>query len=272
MSADPHDIAEARRRYAASLTRGSPPQLERAFAQVPREDFLPAPPWRIHDGGGAARTSDPAALYVDALVSIDPGKGINNGQPSLHAEWIGAVDPQPGETIVHVGCGGGYYTAILAELVGGSGRVIAYEVEPGVAALARRALASRSNVEVREASGAAGDVPGCDVIYVNAAADAPAPEWIAALRDGGRLIFPWRYGEEGEVAMIVRRSGDVLPASSLSWVRFIALSGPRPHKPAHVEPHADVHRIRQLVTREARAPDETCVADFEWSWFSTRAP
>src|SRR5688500_7077449 len=55
MSADPHDIAEARRRYAASLARGGPPQLERAFAQVPREDFLPAPPWRIHDGGGAAR-------------------------------------------------------------------------------------------------------------------------------------------------------------------------------------------------------------------------
>ena len=142
MSADPTRIAEARRRYAASLSRGSPPQLERAFAQVPREDFLPPRP-----GGSTAPGDrphgDPAALYVDALVAIDPGKGINNGQPSLHADWIGAVDPQPGETIVHVGCGGGYYTAILAELVGESGRVIAYEVEPGVAALARRALASR---------------------------------------------------------------------------------------------------------------------------------
>jgi protein-L-isoaspartate(D-aspartate) O-methyltransferase len=150
--------------------------------------------------------------------------------------------------------------------------VIAYEVEPGVAALARGALASRSNVDVREASGAAGDLPACDLIYVNAAADDPAPEWIAALRDGGRLIFPWRYGEEGEVAMIVRRRGAEFPASSLSWVRFIGLSGARPHKPAHVEPHADVHRIRQLVMREARAPDDACVADFGWAWFSTRAP
>jgi protein-L-isoaspartate(D-aspartate) O-methyltransferase len=182
-----------------------------------------------------------------------------------------AVDPQPGETIVHVGCGGGYYTAILAELVGESGHVVAYEVEPGVAALARRALAGRSNVEVREVSGAAGDVPACDVIYVNAAADAPAPEWVAALRDGGRLIFPWRYGDEGEAAMIVRRNGDIFSASSLSLVRFIALAGARPMRPAHMA-NAPVHRIRQLVMSKALAPDGTCAADFGWSWFSTRAP
>lgn len=272
MSVDAKKIAQARRAFAAAIARGAPPQLERAFAQVPREAFLPDPPWTIHAPGGDLRTSDAAALYADVLVAIDAARGINNGQPSLHADWIAAVDPQQGETIVHVGCGGGYYTAILAELVGPGGRVIAYEVEPEVAALARRALASRANVEVREASGAAGDLPECDIIYVNAAADAPAREWIAALRDGGRLVFPWRYGEEGEAAMLVRRTGAVFAVSSLSLVRFIALTGARPQRPAEAETHAPVHRIRQLVMSGAHAPDRTCAADFGWGWFSTRAP
>lgn len=267
MTTNPDATAEARRRYAAALRHGLP-ALERAFATVRREDFLPPPPWTLHAPAGSETTSDPAALYGDALVAIDPVKGINNGQPSLHAEWIAAVDPQPGETILHVGCGGGYYTAILAELVGETGRVFAYEVEPEIAALARRALGGRANVEVRATSGAAGDLPACDVIYVNAAADAPAREWISALRDGGRLIFPWSFSGDGETATIVRRAGDAFPAASLSWVRFIGLTGLRPAKPTRIDAHLPANRIQELVLRETRAPDETCAADFGWGWFS----
>ena len=269
MHRDSERSSEARRAYAAALGHGSA-ALEQAFATVPREDFLPAPPWTIYGPAGAETTSDPCDLYSDALVAIDRARGINNGQPSLHAEWIAAVDPRPGETVLHVGCGGGYYTAILAELVGAAGRVFAYEVEPGVAALARSALAPRANVEVREASGAAGDLPACDVIYVNAAAEAPAREWIAALREGGRLIFPWSCSNEGDVSMIVRRRGDAFPAASLSWVRFIALTGKRPETPRRIDDRYGANRIRELVLSEARAPDDACVADFGWGWF--RAP
>ncbi|MFN3889328.1 MAG: protein-L-isoaspartate O-methyltransferase family protein [Beijerinckiaceae bacterium] len=267
MSNDGDRAADARRAYAASLSHGAA-ALERAFASVAREDFLPAPPWTIYDAVGEQTVRDPAHLYADVLVAIDRAKGINNGQPSLHAEWIRAVDPQPGETIVHVGCGGGYYTAILAELVGEAGRVIAYEIEPEVAALARRSLSSRPNVEVRDVSGAAGDLPACDVIYVNAAAEAPAREWIAALRDGGRLIFPWRHSNDGETAMLVRRAGDVYAAASLTWVKFIGLTGARPQKARRMESRLSVDRIRELVLRDRRLPDQTCAADFGWGWFS----
>lgn len=51
------------------------------------------------------------------LVSLDADKGINNGEPFLHAMWIGKVAPKPGETVTHVGAGTGYYTALLAQLV-----------------------------------------------------------------------------------------------------------------------------------------------------------
>ena len=101
------------------------------------------------------------------------------------------------------------------------------------------------------------------MIYVNAAADAPAPEWIAALRDGGRLIFPWRYGEEGEVAMIVRRTARVVSSLLSVVVRFIgparraAASSPPTWSRMPSSPHSPARHARGAL-----APDETCAADF----------
>ena len=116
-------IARRRRAYAAEIARRagiSDPRIEAAFASVPREDFAGSPPWRIGSGGlfGQSSSSDPARLYEDVLVAIDAERGINNGQPSLHAQSIAALELKEGETVVQIGAGAGYYTAILAELVG----------------------------------------------------------------------------------------------------------------------------------------------------------
>ena len=87
------------------------------------------------------RRTTPARLYEDVLVAIDVERGINNGQPSLHAQSIDALGLKEGETVVQIGAGAGYYTAILAELVGPTGRVIAYEIAPDIAARAAANLA-----------------------------------------------------------------------------------------------------------------------------------
>jgi len=41
-------------------------------------------------------SADAAYFYQNNLVALDTDKGINNGEPFLHAGWIGAVAPQPG--------------------------------------------------------------------------------------------------------------------------------------------------------------------------------
>src|ERR1700722_8113396 len=151
-------LAKRRRAHAAESTRRagvSDPRIEAAFAAVPREDFAGPPPWRIGSGGGFGLTSsdDPARLYEDVLVAIDARRGINNGQPSLHAEAINALGLKQGETVVQIGAGAGYYTAILATLVGPKGRVIAYEIEPDIAERAAANLATYPQVEVRASSG-----------------------------------------------------------------------------------------------------------------------
>jgi len=64
----------------------------------------------------------------------------------LHARWIGAVAPKPGETVTHIGAGTGYYSAVLSMLVLPKGVLTAYEVDEKLAAQARRNLARFENV------------------------------------------------------------------------------------------------------------------------------
>jgi protein-L-isoaspartate(D-aspartate) O-methyltransferase len=227
--ADRH--AKRRHAYAAEITRRagvSDPRIEAAFAAVPREDFVGNPPWRIGSGGlfGLTSSDDPARLYEDVLVAIDTERGINNGQPSLHAQSLDALDVQDGETILQIGAGAGYYTAILAELVGTKGRVIAYEIAPDIAARAAANLAGYPQVEVRGRSGV-GDLPKADAIYVSAAASHPVRAWLDALNAGGRLVFPLQAaGSTGAMLIVTRpERGEAWPARLFSGVVFIACEG-----------------------------------------------
>ena len=184
------EIAKRRQAYAAEVTRRvEDPRIEAAFAAVPREDFAGPPPWRIGSGGLFGRTAsdDPARLYDDVLVAIDVRRGINNGQPSLHAQSIDALRIKEGETVVQIGAGAGYYTAILAHLVGPAGKVVAYEIEPDIAERAKANLARYPQVEVRARSGVE-DLPKSDAIYVNAAATHPLAR--LARRAQGRRQTP----------------------------------------------------------------------------------
>ena len=225
-------VAECRRAYAAEITRRggvADPRIEAAFAAVPREDFAGPPPWRIGSGGlfGQASSDDPSRLYEDVLVAIDPARGVNNGQPSLHALSIDALALKEGDTAVQVGAGAGYYTAILAELVGPEGKVTAYEIAPDIAVRAAANLARYAQVEVRARSGVE-DLPLADAIYVNAAASHPLGAWLDALKPGGRLVFPLQAARStGAMLMITRPEGggDAWPARVLSGVVFIPCKG-----------------------------------------------
>ena len=219
-----------RQAYAAEITRRAgvtDPKIEAAFAAVPREDFAGPPPWRIGSGAfGLTSADDPARLYEDVLVGIDARRGINNGQPSLHAQSIDALGVSEGETAVQIGAGAGYYTAILATLVGPQGRVIAYEIEPDIAERAAANLARYPQVEVRARSGVE-DLPAADAIYVNAAASHPLRAWLDALKPTGRLVFPLQaVGSTGAMLAVTRpERGDAWPARLLSGVVFIPCEG-----------------------------------------------
>ena len=153
-----------------------------AFAAVPRESFLGPGPWQILDiGSGAYRETpddDPAHVYEIACIAIDPARRLNNGDPGLHMGLLDILAPAAGEHIVQIGAGTGYYTAILAELVGRRGRVTAIEYD---AVLARRAtgnLAAYPGVTVVCADGTEFDTEPADVIYICAGVTAPSLMWL----------------------------------------------------------------------------------------------
>jgi protein-L-isoaspartate(D-aspartate) O-methyltransferase len=226
--ADP--LAKRRQAYAAEVMRRAgvnDRKIEAAFAAVPRDEFAGAPPWRIATGAyGFDSTDDPERLYEDVLVGIDTQRRINNGQPSLHAQSMDALGLTDGETVVQIGAGAGYYTAILATLVGPAGRVIAYEIAPDIAERAAANLARYPQVEVRARSGVEG-LPAADAIYANAAASHPVRGWLEALKVGGRLLFPLQATRSTGSMLVVKRPerDDVWPARLFSGVVFIACEG-----------------------------------------------
>jgi protein-L-isoaspartate(D-aspartate) O-methyltransferase len=190
------ELAIVRRAYAKQVmatARISDPRIEAAFGEVHREDFLGTGPWQMFRFPPAyipTPSADPACLYVDQLVGLIPERQVNNGQPSLHAMLIAAAQIKPGDHVVHVGAGAGYYSAIMAHLVGPSGRVTAIEYDSGLASRARRCFASAANVSVVEGDGSTAAFDAADVIYVNAGVTHPVDRWLDGLSDGGRLILP----------------------------------------------------------------------------------
>ncbi len=110
--------------------------------------------------------------------------------PSYHALLMAHAGIQPGDHVVHIGAGVGYYTAIMAHLAGATGRVTAIEFDPALAERAALNLSNTGNVQVHEGDGFAMPFEQADVIYVNAGATHPADNWLDGLNDGGRLILP----------------------------------------------------------------------------------
>ena len=162
----------------AGIAPGS--ELEAALATTPREDFVGSPPWKIFTRAGYIESpaDDPALLYQDVVVSLGGEGPFNNGQPTLHALCIAALDPKKGEMVLHVGAGTGYYTTLLAKLVGETGKVDAYEIEPEFARRAAKNLAEFPHVTIHNRSGAEGPLRPCDVLYVNAGATGPLEVWL----------------------------------------------------------------------------------------------
>lgn len=264
---------KARTSYASQIMRlagVADARIERAFAQVVREAFLPPPPWTAISMGAALVTRDLADIYDNVLVAIDPERGINNGEPALHAAWFDAVSPQPGESVIQVGAGTGYYTAILALLVEPGGHVEAFEYEADLAAQAKRNLRDYSNVTVHAGSAFGRVLPSADIVYVNAGVLAPDTEWLRALNPGGRLIFPWQPHKGWGPAVLVRRQAAGLSARSLMNVGFISCSGTTETiSVRHLPTEADLAAIRSVWTRAERAPDASAVAVYEQVWFSS---
>lgn len=277
MSKQHGDLDEIRGFYAtlmAAASGSNDPRLERIFELIPREAFLPAGPWKIMVAERYFETpsADPAYIYQNNLVALDDGKGINNGEPFLHAAWIGAVAPQPGETVTHISAGSGYYSAILSMLVLPGGHVNAIEIDDVLATSARSNLIPFENVSVIGGNAVSVTIAPSDVIYVNAGVVAPPVQWLLALPIGGRLIFPWRPSKTIAIAALVTRLASGFELKALMPAGFIPCVGASEELAGSTPPDRNsAWRTRSIRLTAEQAPDHTAAAIYQDIWFSSAA-
>src|SRR5262249_43753618 len=272
------DRSEKLRSFFASLicaaANARDPRLEQAFAVVRREPFVGPGPWSIFTGDGYIKTpdDDPAFIYQDTLVALDSERGINIGSPGAHAVWLDALAVKEGETVLQVGTGTGYYTAILAYLVGVAGRVHAYEIDAGLAARASENLKDLPQVDVQPRSGVLHGLPTVDAIYVCAGTSQPSRAWLDALRPGGRLLFPLQPGEGlGGMLHLERPDhGPIWPAKFVSRAQFIGCVGQQGSEASVSLEEAfskGWDRVRSFRIDDAK--DDTCWFAGDGWWLST---
>ncbi|MDF2972528.1 MAG: hypothetical protein K0R61_2978 [Microvirga sp.] len=282
------ELAVVRRAYAKQILALSgiaeDSRLEEAFAAVLRERFLGAPPWLMSRGARyeAVASHDPVVLYQDALFALASGQGVNNGSPSLHAHCLHALSLREGERVAHIGAGTGYYTALMAHLVGANGHVLAVEFDPVLAERARDNLADLSNVTVVQGDGAEWPREAVDAVYVNFAVERPAEAWIERLKQSGRLIFPLgvprpKPSPSGGMhslhgaGLCVTRKSTGLAVQWLGHVSFVCAEG-RLSQPGEDRQalqaafeRGGMEFVRSLVWRETAPPGRCCFTGSGWA-------
>lgn len=160
--------------------------------------------------------------YEDTALPIGFNQTIS--QPYIVARMTAALlDSGPMNTVLEIGTGCGYQTAVLAPL---AGKVYSIERIKPLLDRARntlRALGIR-NVELKHGDGMDGwaDKGPFDAIITTAAPRVVPPKLLAQLAEGGRLVIP--VGGDGvQELQLITRHGDAYDVQVLEPVRFVPL-------------------------------------------------
>jgi len=165
-----------------------------AMLSVPREVYVP------DDRREAAYVGENLLLRTDRVLL----------EPRSLAKLLDALDIQPDEMVLDLGCGLGYSSAVIARL---ADTVIAVEQDPGLAADAGRLLAEEGvdNALVVTGpltQGSAKHAP-YDVIILQGAIERLPDMLQAQLRDGGRIGAIFMDGALGTAKLGFKRDGGV---------------------------------------------------------------
>lgn len=231
--------SERHRIYAeqiAALAGIKMPALRRALEKVRREDFLPPGPWLIESLDGVYYPSDdadPRHVLHGVGVAIDANRMLNNANPVKFAGQIQLAGLAPGESVFHVGAGLGYFSALMAEMVGPAGRVIAAEIDDGLRARAAANLQPWPQAEVT-GDALATPLPPIDFLYSSAGLGTLPLPWLEALKPGGRMVLPVTGPHDHGIVFLFRKQagGAPWPVRMLSFTRHYPCLGTR--EPADV--------------------------------------
>jgi protein-L-isoaspartate(D-aspartate) O-methyltransferase len=199
-----------RERMVATQLRARGIRDERVLAamtRVPRHEFVPSE-FRLQ-------------AYEDHPLPIGQDQTIS--QPYMVALMLEYLAVEPENTVLEIGTGSGYQSALLAEL---AKRVYTIERHPALANFAAADLIrlgySNVTVLVRDGSHGLPEHAPYERIIVSAAAPRVPPALLAQLSEGGRLILPVG-SEHAQELQLIRKKNGVPFATSLEGCRFVPL-------------------------------------------------
>ncbi|MFP3909190.1 MAG: protein-L-isoaspartate O-methyltransferase [Halobacteriota archaeon] len=183
-----------------------------AMKKVPRHEFVPY-----------ERRNE---AYSDIPLPIGEGQTIS--APHMVAIMCNLLDLQKGDKVLEVGGGRGYHAAVVAEIVGKEGKVIAMEIKSELARISQETLENLGyyNVRVITGDGSKGYPPESpfDKIYVTASAPEIPEPLMEQLKPGGKMVIP--IGEYMQYLYVVEKD-DQGNINKRNWggVRFVPLVG-----------------------------------------------
>jgi protein-L-isoaspartate(D-aspartate) O-methyltransferase len=183
-------------------------QVLAAMRRVPRHLFV-APSL-----ASVAYQNTPLPIGFDKTIS----------QPFIVALMTDLLAPQRHESVLEVGTGLGYQTAVLAELAGHVWSVEIVE-ELGSHAQMRLQQLGYSTVDIRIGDGSRGWVEHApyDKILVTAAAEQPPAALLEQLKPGGRLVLPLGPVDDQRLTVIDKDAVGQTRTRDLIPVRFSLL-------------------------------------------------
>jgi protein-L-isoaspartate(D-aspartate) O-methyltransferase len=155
------------------------PHIIRAFESIDRADFL-LPEFR-------------ESAYEDIPLPINYGQ--TNSQPATVAFMLELLQPAAGDRVLDIGSGSGWTTALLAEIVGETGRVVGVELIPELVEFGSTNLSKYgfNYAKIIQADpfeyGYQNEAP-YDKILVSASSDELKEEFINQMKVGSRLVIP----------------------------------------------------------------------------------
>jgi len=172
-----------------------------AFKKVNRVDFLPK---NVKD---LAQENRPLSI----------GFNQTNSQPLTVAFMLELLQPQPGDKILDIGCGSGWTTALLSEIVGDKGKVFGIEIIPQLAGLAINNISKYNfnnkgvtQIICKNGMKGYGQEAPFDKILASASGKNIPKDWIKQLKIGGKVVAPvnnsiWVFEKKSEKEIIKKQ-------------------------------------------------------------------
>ncbi len=210
------DITKARKNVIEQQVRpwgGLNVRANQALSDVPRENFVPE--------------NFQGLVFADIEIPLTSSAKMLS--PKIEGRILDSIDVQSDESVLEIGTGSGYFTAVLGKL---AGRVVSIEVDQALSTSAKENLKSLAlnNVDLQVSDASTTDFSNqkYDVIVLGCSLNKQSKKFNALLNTGGRLFAVIGVKNKMQATLITRISETEWRTKSIFETHLDYMEGQEP--------------------------------------------